>query len=92
MDDRIDLEIAPALETLRALPQDPVIDLVFLDADKPGYRAYWDELVPRLSPGGLILADNVLYGERRYTRPRRGTPWPSGSSTRTCAPTSGSSR
>ncbi|MCX4626786.1 O-methyltransferase [Streptomyces sp. NBC_01443] len=62
VDDRIDLEIAPALETLRALPQDPVIDLVFLDADKPGYRAYWDELVPRLRPGGLILADNVLYG------------------------------
>ncbi|MFD5509322.1 O-methyltransferase [Streptomyces sp. NPDC127051] len=62
VDDRIELAIAPALETLRALPQDPVIDLVFLDADKPGYRAYWDELVPRLRPGGLILADNVLYG------------------------------
>lgn len=62
VDERIDLEIAPALETLRALPQDPVIDLAFLDADKSGYRAYWDELVPRLRPGGLILADNVLYG------------------------------
>ncbi|MFF4105324.1 O-methyltransferase [Streptomyces sp. NPDC001903] len=60
--DRIELVIAPALRTLRALPQEPVIDLVFLDADKPGYRAYWDELVPRLRPGGLILADNVLYG------------------------------
>ncbi|MFK0217148.1 O-methyltransferase [Streptomyces vinaceus] len=60
--DRIELVIAPALETLRALPQEPVIDLVFLDADKPGYRAYWDELVPRLRPGGVILADNVLYG------------------------------
>ncbi|MFF4298906.1 O-methyltransferase [Streptomyces vinaceus] len=60
--DRIELVIAPALETLRALPQEPVVDLVFLDADKPGYRAYWDELVPRLRPGGVILADNVLYG------------------------------
>ncbi|ROQ95087.1 caffeoyl-CoA O-methyltransferase [Streptomyces sp. 2132.2] len=60
--DRIELVIAPALETLRALPQEPVIDLVFLDADKPGYRAYWDELVPRMRPGGVILADNVLYG------------------------------
>ncbi|GHE24777.1 O-methyltransferase [Streptomyces vinaceus] len=60
--DRIELVVAPALETLRALPQEPVIDLVFLDADKPGYRAYWDELVPRLRPGGVILADNVLYG------------------------------
>ncbi|MFF3648804.1 O-methyltransferase [Streptomyces sp. NPDC002181] len=60
--DRIELVVAPALETLRALPQEPVIDLVFLDADKQGYRAYWDELVPRLRPGGVILADNVLYG------------------------------
>ncbi|MFE2878076.1 O-methyltransferase [Streptomyces roseus] len=60
--DRIELVVAPALATLRALPQEPVIDLVFLDADKPGYRAYWEELVPRLRPGGVILADNVLYG------------------------------
>ncbi|MFI6694582.1 O-methyltransferase [Streptomyces sp. NPDC050433] len=60
--DRIDLRIAPALDTLRALPAEPLVDLVFLDADKPGYRAYWDELVPRVRPGGLLLADNVLYG------------------------------
>ncbi|MBT2407710.1 MULTISPECIES: O-methyltransferase [unclassified Streptomyces] len=60
--DRIELKIAPALETLRALPPEPVIDLVFLDADKPGYQAYWDQLVPRVRPGGLLLADNVLYG------------------------------
>ncbi|MFD5899266.1 O-methyltransferase [Streptomyces sp. NPDC060366] len=60
--DRIDLRIAPALDTLRALPAEPYIDVVFLDADKTGYRAYWDELVPRVRPGGLLLADNVLYG------------------------------
>ncbi|MFI6147685.1 O-methyltransferase [Streptomyces sp. NPDC051109] len=72
VDDRIELVIAPALETLRALPQDPVIDLVFLDADKPGYRAYWDELVPRLRPGGLILADNVLYGGEAVDAGARG--------------------
>ncbi|MFD7838977.1 O-methyltransferase [Streptomyces sp. NPDC059761] len=72
VDDRIELAIAPALETLRALPQDPVIDLVFLDADKPGYRAYWDELVPRLRPGGLILADNVLYGGEAVDARARG--------------------
>ncbi|MFG2876381.1 O-methyltransferase [Streptomyces sp. NPDC048337] len=60
--DRIDLRLAPALETLAALPPEPVIDLVFLDADKTGYRAYWDQLVPRVRPGGLLLADNVLYG------------------------------
>jgi caffeoyl-CoA O-methyltransferase len=59
--DRIDLRLAPAVETLRALPADEPIDLVFIDADKPGYVAYWDELVPRVRPGGLLLADNVLW-------------------------------
>ncbi|BDM67628.1 O-methyltransferase [Streptomyces nigrescens] len=59
--DRIDLRIAPALETLRAMPAEPHIDLAYLDADKGGYIAYWEELVPRLRPGGLIVADNVLY-------------------------------
>lgn len=59
--DRIELRIAPALETLRALPADAVLDLVFIDADKPGYVAYWDELVPRVREGGLLLADNVLW-------------------------------
>ncbi|KIZ18524.1 O-methyltransferase, partial [Streptomyces natalensis] len=59
--DRIELRIAPALDTLRAMPADPHIDLVYLDADKPGYIAYWEELVARLRPGGLIVADNVLY-------------------------------
>jgi caffeoyl-CoA O-methyltransferase len=61
VDDRIELRIAPALETLRALPAEPGIDLVFIDADKPNYAAYWDELVPRVRPGGLLLADNVLW-------------------------------
>ncbi|MFE1771341.1 O-methyltransferase [Streptomyces sp. NPDC059008] len=59
--DRIELRIAPALETLRAMPSEPHIDLAYLDADKGGYIAYWEELVPRLRPGGLIVADNVLY-------------------------------
>ena len=62
--DRIDLRIAPALETLRALPAEPMIDLVFIDADKPNYSAYWDELVPRVRPGGVLLADNVLWSGR----------------------------
>jgi caffeoyl-CoA O-methyltransferase len=61
MRDRIDLRIAPALDTLRALPTEADIDLVFIDADKPGYAAYWDELVPRVRQGGLLLADNVLW-------------------------------
>jgi caffeoyl-CoA O-methyltransferase len=62
--ERIELRIAPALETLRSLPEAPEIDLVFIDADKPGYAAYWAELVPRIRPGGLLLADNVLWSGR----------------------------
>lgn len=59
--DRIDLRIAPAVETLRALPAVADVDLAFLDADKEGYIAYWEELVPRMRPGGLIVVDNVLF-------------------------------
>ena len=62
--DRIELRIAPALDTLRALPRTADIDLVFIDADKPGYVDYWEELVPRMRPGGLLLADNVLWSGR----------------------------
>ncbi|MGZ6979741.1 MAG: O-methyltransferase [Acidimicrobiia bacterium] len=60
--DRIDLRIAPAVETLRALPKDESIDLAFIDADKPSYAAYYEELLKRLRPGGLIMVDNVLWG------------------------------
>ncbi|MFE6972756.1 O-methyltransferase [Streptomyces sp. NPDC057682] len=59
--DRIELRIAPALDTLRAMPGDPHIDLAYLDADKGNYIAYWEELVPRMRPGGLITTDNVLF-------------------------------
>jgi caffeoyl-CoA O-methyltransferase len=64
LDDRIELRIAPALETLRVLPATEHLDLAFIDADKGGYHAYWDELVPRVRAGGLLLADNVLWGGR----------------------------
>ncbi|MEU7134106.1 O-methyltransferase [Streptomyces sp. NPDC046261] len=59
--DRIDLRIAPAADSLRALPAEPHIDLAFLDANKDGYIDYWEQLVPRLRPGGLIVVDNVLF-------------------------------
>ena len=62
--DRIELRIAPALDTLRSLPAVADIDLVFIDADKPSYADYWAELVPRVRPGGLLLADNVLWSGR----------------------------
>jgi caffeoyl-CoA O-methyltransferase len=62
--DRIELRIAPALKTLQALSPHAVIDLVFIDADKTGYADYWDELVPRMRPGGVLLVDNVLWSGR----------------------------
>lgn len=58
--DRIDLRIGPAAERLRELPKEPHLDLSFIDADKTGYPTYWEELVPRTRPGGLIVVDNVL--------------------------------
>ena len=61
LQDRIELRVAPALDTLRALPATPSIDLAFVDADKPSYRAYYEELLPRLRPNGLLLFDNVLW-------------------------------
>ena len=62
--DRIELRIAPALETLQSLPAEPHIELAFIDADKPNYPHYFDELVPRLAPSGVLLVDNVLWGGR----------------------------
>ena len=60
--DRIDLRIAPALDTLRGLPPDSLIDFAFIDADKANYINYYEELLKRLSPRGVILVDNVLWG------------------------------
>ena len=62
--DRIELVIAPAAETLAALPADQQIDLAFIDADKTGYRSYYDIIVPKLSPRGLLLIDNTIWSGR----------------------------
>ena len=62
LEDRIDLRLAPGVETLRALPATEHIDLAFIDADKVGYAAYWAELVPRVRAGGVLVVDNVLFG------------------------------
>lgn len=60
VDHRIELRIGPAIDTLRSLPNDPFVDVAFIDADKTGYIGYWEELVPRVRPGGILLVDNVL--------------------------------
>lgn len=60
VDDRIDLVIAPAAQTLAGLGDTPV-DLAFVDADKSGYPIYLDLLLPKLAPRGVIVVDNVLW-------------------------------
>jgi caffeoyl-CoA O-methyltransferase len=60
--DRIELRLGPAIDTLRALPGTADVDLVFIDADKGGYVDYWEELVPRVRSGGVLLVDNTLQG------------------------------
>ncbi|HTO09692.1 MAG TPA: class I SAM-dependent methyltransferase [Myxococcota bacterium] len=62
--DRIELRIGPALDTLRALPAGESLDFAFIDADKENYRAYYEEILPRLRPGGLVALDNVLWSGR----------------------------
>ena len=62
--DRIELRIAPAIETLKSLPSGETFDFAFVDADKTGYVDYFRELVPRMKIGGLLLADNTLQGGR----------------------------
>jgi predicted O-methyltransferase YrrM len=57
----IELRIAPAIDTLRALPDDGAYDLAFIDADKPSYPAYYEELLRLLRPNGVILVDNTLW-------------------------------
>jgi caffeoyl-CoA O-methyltransferase len=64
--DRIELKIGPALDTLRALPARQDIDFAFIDADKESYPAYYEELLRRLRPGGLIVLDNVFLGGRVF--------------------------
>ena len=59
--DRIELRLAPALDTRSGLPDDRPVDFAFIDADKPGYIDYYEALVPRLRRNGLLIADNVLW-------------------------------
>jgi caffeoyl-CoA O-methyltransferase len=58
--DRIELRLGPALRTLAELPETESIDFAFIDADKPNYTNYYEMIMPRLVPGGLIVVDNTL--------------------------------
>jgi len=62
--DRATVVVGPAADGLAALPDDPPVDFAYVDADKTGYPAYYDALVPRLRTGGLLVLDNTLLGGR----------------------------
>ena len=65
--DRIEVRRGPALDTLATL--DGPFDLVFVDADKEGYLDYYEAVLPKLSSGGLIVVDNVLWSGRVAAAP-----------------------
>jgi caffeoyl-CoA O-methyltransferase len=58
--DRVELRLGPAAATLAALEADRRFDFAFVDADKTGYDAYFEAVLPRMRPGGLIAFDNML--------------------------------
>jgi caffeoyl-CoA O-methyltransferase len=60
--DRVTIHLGPALETIDRLEGE--FDFVFIDADKANYPAYYEALVPRLSPHGLMALDNTLWSGR----------------------------
>lgn len=60
--DRVRLKLGDAVQSLRALPKGPTYDFAFIDADKIDYGRYFDELLPRMNPNGLLVFDNALRG------------------------------
>lgn len=66
---RIDLRLGPAIPTLQQLERGLVFDFAFIDADKTQYDAYYELILPRVRPNGLILFDNMLWGGRLGGKP-----------------------
>ena len=60
--DRIEYRLGPAVDTIAAL--EGPFDLVFIDADKENYGRYYDAVIDKLAPGGIIVVDNTLWSGR----------------------------
>lgn len=62
---KIEIRLGPAQETIAALAAEgATFDFVFLDADKESYSTYYDQVLPMLPSGGLVVADNTLWSGR----------------------------
>jgi caffeoyl-CoA O-methyltransferase len=64
LEDRVAIKVGPAKESLAAMPEVPMYDYVFIDADKESYPDYYELVLPRMKPRGLLLLDNMLLGGR----------------------------
>jgi caffeoyl-CoA O-methyltransferase len=62
--DRVEILVGPAGESLEAMAASPTFDFAFIDADKAGYPDYYELVLARMRPGGLILLDNMLQSGR----------------------------
>ena len=62
--DRVEVRVGPAAESLEAMPAVASFDFAFIDADKAGYPEYYELVLARMRPGGLILLDNMLQSGR----------------------------
>jgi caffeoyl-CoA O-methyltransferase len=61
---RVEIRLGPAGESLEAMPATPSFDFAFIDADKTGYPIYYELVLERMRPGGLVLLDNMLLSGR----------------------------
>jgi caffeoyl-CoA O-methyltransferase len=66
--DRVEILVGPAGESLEAMAAAPAFDFAFIDADKSGYPEYYELVLARMRPGGLVLLDNMLQRGRVLTR------------------------
>jgi caffeoyl-CoA O-methyltransferase len=62
--EKIELRLGPAISSLKKLPHKKLFDFAFIDAHKPEYDDYYELILPRMKPNGLILFDNMLAGGR----------------------------
>lgn len=74
LSDRAEVRVGPAIEALPTLVDEAPFDLVFIDADKPGYPAYLDWALKLTRPGSIIVADNCIRGGAPLREPTSDNP------------------